>query len=252
MGIEKKFIKDAIAKYKVSKFLEKELDRSGFSGVTIQRTPIVTRIEVEVTRPGRVIGKKGKNIKKITDTVRNEFGIDNPQIAVVETPNPILNPRLVAKRACRYIEIGKKVKPVLNGLLKEIMGAGAMGAEIVASGKLAGKGGRARSFRVLAGYIPKAGEPTRLVRKDHYAAYPKAGAIGIYVRIVPPGTIFPDKKTDQVIEIPKVISAAEEADKVKRRGEDDDDNNDKKEGDNKKRTAPPRRKRKPPARKGRR
>ncbi|MCC7552815.1 30S ribosomal protein S3 [Candidatus Micrarchaeota archaeon] len=235
MTIERKFIQDSIAKYKVSKFLEKELDKSGFSGVNIQRTPIVTRIEVEVTRPGKVIGKKGKNISKITETIKEEFGMDNPQIAVIETPYPILNPILVAKRACRYIEMGKKVKPILNGLLKEIMSSGAMGAEIVASGKLAGKGGRARSFRVLAGYIPKSGEPTRLVRKAHYAAYPKAGAIGIYVRIVPPGTKFPDKEIGQKIEIPKIISKAEEIEQVKKRGDEETD-------ETKKRSAPPRRK----------
>lgn len=249
MTIERKFIEDSIAKYKVSKFLEKELDKSGFSGVNIQRTPVVTRIEVEVTKPGKVIGKKGKNIAKITNVIKNEFGMDNPQIAVIETPTPILNPILVAKRACNYIEMGKKVKPILNGLLKEIMSAGAMGAEIVASGKLAGKGGRARSFRVLAGYIPKSGEPTRLVRKAHYAAYPKAGAIGIYVRIVPPGTIFPDKEIGRKIEIPKVISRAEEIEKVKRRGEDENEKTEDTEK-NKKRTVPP--KRKAPVKRGRR
>ncbi|MFA5382725.1 MAG: 30S ribosomal protein S3 [Candidatus Micrarchaeia archaeon] len=248
MAIERKFIKDSIAKYKVSKFLEKELDRSGFSGVNIQRTPIVTRIEVEVMKPGKVIGKKGKNIKKITDIIKDEFGMDNPQIAVVETPNPILNPILVAKRACRYIEMGKKVKPILNGLLKEIMSSGAMGSEIVASGKLAGKGGRARSFRVLAGYIPKSGEPTRLVRKAHYAAYPKAGAIGIYVRIVPPGTIFPDKETGQKIEIPKIISGAEEIENIKRRGEDNEETNG--EDDKKKRIAPLKKRKMPMKKKG--
>ncbi len=252
MAIERKFIKDAIGKYKVSKFLEKELDKSGFSGVNIQRTPIVTRIEVEVTRPGKVIGKKGKNINKITNIIKDEFNMDNPQIAVIETQTPILNPILVAKRACRYIEMGKKVKPILNGLLKEIMGSGAMGAEIVASGKLAGKGGRARSFRVLAGYIPKSGEPTRLVRKAHYAAYPKAGAIGIYVRIVPPGTKFPDKAEGQKIEIPKVISKAEEVEKVKRRGEGDNNDDENKDENNKKRNAPPKRKKAPPKGRGRR
>jgi ribosomal protein S3 len=35
-------------------------------------------------------------------------------------------------------------------------------------------------------------------------AYPKYGAIGVRVRIVPPGTVFPDRQVGK-IEIPKSI-----------------------------------------------
>ena len=57
MGIEKKFIEDSISLYRVSQFLETELDRAGFSRVLIQRTPMVTSINLEVMNPGKVIGK---------------------------------------------------------------------------------------------------------------------------------------------------------------------------------------------------
>jgi len=45
------------------------------------------------------------------------------------------------------------------------------------------------------------------VRVGHVTAYPKSGAIGVLVRIVPPGTVFPDKVVTK-IELPKVIAAA--------------------------------------------
>jgi len=210
MAVERKFIEDAIARFKVADFLEKELDRAGFSRVEIQRTPMVTRIAVEVTNPGRVIGKKGRSIRDLTDAVHSEFGIENPQISVVEVANPDLEPRLVAKRVVKLIEMGKNTRRILHAALKTVMSAGALGAEIVASGKIAAKGGRARSLRVSAGYIPKSGEPGRLVRVAHVTAYPKSGAIGVLVRIVPPGTEFPDKKVLKPVELPRVISAAEE------------------------------------------
>jgi small subunit ribosomal protein S3 len=210
MGVEKKFIEDAITRYKVSDFLERELDRAGFSRVNIQRTPMVTRIAVEVTNPGRVIGKKGKTINDLNDAIKSEFRIDNPQISVVETTKPELEPRLVAKKACRHIEMGKNIRAIMHFLIKDIMNAGALGAEIIASGKIAAKGGRSKSFRVIAGFIPKAGEPMRLVREAHVTAYPKSGAIGVLVRIVPPGTVFPDKAATQKVELPKIIAAAEE------------------------------------------
>ena len=208
--VEGKFIEDAITRYRVSKFLETELDRAGFSRVEIQRTPMVTRIAVEVTNPGRVIGKRGKSIQDLTDAITREFKIENPQISVVESANQNLEPRLVAKKICRFIEMGKKIRAILHASLRDIMSAGALGAEIVASGKVAAKGGRSKRFRLMAGFIPKAGEPARLVAKSHVTAYPKSGAIGVLVRIVLPGTEFPDKVSGSKPELAKVIMAADE------------------------------------------
>ncbi len=209
MTIEKKFIDSPIEKYRVMKFLEKELDKAGVANIDIQRTPVVTRISIEVLNPGRVIGRKGKTINTLTETLKTKFGLENPQISVVESRNPSLEPRLVAKKAAKYIEMGKKVRAVLHYLLREVIRAGALGAEIVAAGKIGAKGARAKSLRVVAGYIPKAGEPARLIRVAHLAANTRSGVIGILVRIVPPGTVFPDKKTTQVV-LPKVIEAATE------------------------------------------
>ena len=208
--IESKFIEAAITRYRVSKFLEFELDRAGFSRVDIQRTPMVTRIAVEVTNPGRVIGKRGKSIQDLTDAITREFKIENPQISVVESTNQNLEPRLVAKKICRFIEMGKKIRSILHMALRDTIRSGALGAEIVASGKIAAKGGRSKCFRVMSGYIPKAGEPARLVAVSHVTAYPKSGAIGVLVRIVLPGTVFPDKKVGAKIEIPKIIASADD------------------------------------------
>lgn len=206
--VEEKFIEDAITRYRVGKYLEAELDRAGFSRVAIQRTPMVTRIAVEVTNPGRVIGKRGKTIQDLTDAINHRFKIDNPQISVVESMHQNLEPRLVAKKICRFIEMGKKIRAILHASLRDIIASGALGAEIVASGKIAAKGGRSKCFRVMSGYIPKAGEPARQVAESHVTAYPKSGAIGVLVRIVLPGTVFPDKVKGAKIEIPKVIAAA--------------------------------------------
>ncbi|VVC02983.1 30S ribosomal protein S3 [Candidatus Bilamarchaeum dharawalense] len=207
MIYQEKLIEEPFSKYQVMKFLEKKLDRAGLASVDIQRTPLVTRITLEVTNPARIIGKKGRLINELTDTIKTEFKIENPQISVVEVREPFLEPRMVAKRAGKYIEMGKKVRAVLHYLLREVIRAGALGAEIVAAGKIGAKGARAKSLRVVAGYIPKAGEPARLIRVAHLSANTRSGVIGILVRIVPPGTVFPDKQATKVV-LPKVIEAA--------------------------------------------
>ncbi len=209
MLYQEKLIEEPFSKYQIMKFLEKKLDRAGLANVDIQRTPLVTRITLEVTNPARIIGRKGRLINELTATIKEEFKIDNPQVSVVEVREPFLEPRMVAKRAARYIEMGKKVRAVLHYMLREIIKAGALGAEIVAAGKIGAKGARAKSLRVVAGYIPKAGEPTRLIRTAHINANTRSGVIGVLVRIVPPGTVFPDKEAEKIV-LPKVIEAATE------------------------------------------
>ncbi|MCL4372129.1 30S ribosomal protein S3 [Candidatus Marsarchaeota archaeon] len=204
MGIEMKFIDDSIIKMNISKYLSSELSRAGFSRVEIQKTPVLTRITVYVLNPGRVIGRVGKNINELTETIKNKFSINNPQISVVEIQNKMLEPLLVAKDITFKLERSINPRKIIQFTLKSIMENGALGAEIIISGKLAAKGARAKVIRKSVGYIPKAGDITNLVLEGRATAYPKYGAIGVKVRIVPPGTVFPDREI-KAIEIPKSI-----------------------------------------------
>ena len=204
MTIERKFIDNSIIKLNISRYLQKELQRAGFSRVEIQKTPVLTRITVYVLSPGKVIGKGGQTIDRLTDTIKNKFKVQNPQINVMEVENKMLEPMLVARDIAEKFERGLNARKVIQGALKTIIENGALGAEIIASGKLAAKGARAKSIRKSIGYIPKAGNITELVREAAATSYPKYGAIGVKVRIVPPGTVFPDREM-KPLEIPKSI-----------------------------------------------
>lgn len=209
MVVERKFIEDALARYRVEMFLREKLERVGLSGVTIQRTPMVTRITVEVANPGRLIGKKGRSIKKLTDVIAQEFGVKDPQIAVVPVENVELEPQLMGRFIARNIETGRPIRPTIHSALKKIMDAGALGAEIRVSGKIVAKGGKAKSLRVAAGYLPKAGEVTELLKKASVIARPQYGAVNVAISITPPGVSFPDKEIKKV-ELARVIKYAEE------------------------------------------
>jgi small subunit ribosomal protein S3 len=204
MAIERIFIEDAIIKYEISKFLSTTLSRAGFSRVEIQKTPVITRITVYVLNPGRVIGKGGKTIDALTDATKEKFKMKNPQISIIEVDNKMLEPLLVAKEIADKLERGINFRKIIKGTLRSIIENGALGAEIIIGGKLAAKNARAKTSRKSVGYIPKAGDVTNLVREGVATAYPKYGAIGVKVRIVPPGTVFPDREM-KPIEIPKSI-----------------------------------------------
>lgn len=204
MTIERVFIQDAMIKYRISKYLNKELARAGFSRVEIQKTPVLTRITVYVLRPGLVIGRAGSTIDTLTDNIKKMFTVENPQISVVEVTNKMLEPLLVAKDIIFRLERGQNARKIIQQTLKSVIENGAIGAEIIVSGKLAAKGAKARQIKKSVGYIPKAGNVTELVLEGYAAAYPQYGAIGVKVRIVPAGTKFPDREVRK-LEIPKAI-----------------------------------------------
>ncbi len=206
MAVEKKFIKTALADLAVKMFLEKELERAGVSKVEIQKTPIATRISIFVRRPGIVVGKRGKAIKDLCDDLQARFEIENPQIEVVEVEKPDLDARLVAERVGKQIELKPRIKPIMRIALRDVMNAGALGAEIRVAGKVVGKGAKAKALTVRDGYLKKSGEAMKLVNVGHYTTYLKAGAIGITVKIVPPGTVFADQVS--AIKIPETPADA--------------------------------------------
>lgn len=191
--IERKFIREGLNRSKLNAYLRKRLKRAGYVGVNIQKTPIMTRLAIKVERPGLVIGRKGSTIRELTANIQEKFKLDNVQIKVDEVSVPELDPAVMARRIAASLEKGMNFRRILHWSLEKIMKSGAKGAEIVVSGKLIGKGGKARTERVSAGYLKKAGEPSKLVAEARTQAIKKAGTIGVTVRIVPPDVIFPDK-----------------------------------------------------------
>ena len=191
--IERVFVKQGIRRIELENYLKKELDRAGFTGLEIVKTPLVTRIVLNVVRPGLAIGKEGQNIRQLTEDIGTKFGVDNPQLEIQETPQAELNAVAVVNKMAALLERGFSWRSIAFRTVRDVMGAGAQGVELVLKGKLAGKGGRKRKQRIAEGYMKKVGAQTELVDYAKASAYPKAGAIGIKLRIIRPGVVFPDK-----------------------------------------------------------
>ncbi len=191
--IEKTFVKQGIKKVQLHQYLKQELGRAGFTGFDMVKTPLVTRIVVNVSRPGLAIGKGGQNIRTLTETIAKEYSVENPQIEIKEITAPDLDAKSMADKMKTAIERGFAWRSVAFKAIQDIERAGAMGLEIILSGKLAGKGGRKRQVRFAKGYMKKVGDQVQLVDEAKVTTYPKVGAIGVTVRIIRPGTFFPDK-----------------------------------------------------------
>ncbi len=201
MAVERKFVQDGFTKALVNEYLAKELERAGYGGMIMNRTPMGTQITVYAEKPGMVIGKGGKLIRKITRDLDRRFHLDNPQIDVQDVGKGDLNSQVVANRLASSLERGWYFRKAGQSMLRRVMDSGARGCEIVISGKLTGP--RSRTEKFIAGYIKHSGKPALdIVDKGYSVAVKKLGVIGCQVRIIPPDVTPPDQFKIVQLQVP--------------------------------------------------
>jgi small subunit ribosomal protein S3 len=192
VSVVKHFITDSIKKTEIDEFLQKKLERAGYGGVTISKTPLGTHIVVYAMRPGLVIGRGGETIRELASILEEKFKVSNPQISVSEIEIPELNAYVVASRVAGALQRGVHFRRAGFWSLNQVMEAGALGAEIVISGKLRTE--RARYEKFKAGYLVKCGDPSiKYMQRAEVHVQLKPGIFGVRVKIMPPDAIFPDK-----------------------------------------------------------
>jgi len=218
MAIERKFVQENQKRVLLKEFLMNESERAGFGGLKIQRTPMGTLITMQIERPGLIIGRGGKRIKELTETIENKFKVENPQIEIEEVGSGIaLNAHLMAQKVASALERGWHFRRVGHSTVRRIMDAGARGCQIIISGKLTGA--RHRTEKFTAGYIKYCGEVAKEVMEEGMAvAITKPGIIGVKVRLMRPDAKLPDeveileeKKEEIKKEITKEVIEKEEA-----------------------------------------
>jgi len=192
MSIVKRFITESIKRTEIDEFLQKKLERAGYGGVNLSKTPLGTHVVIYAMRPGLVIGRGGETIKELASSLEENFKLSNPQISVSEIEVPEFNALVVANRVSSALQRGVHFRRAGFWAMNQVMEAGALGCEIVISGKLRTERARFEKFR--AGYFPRCGEPAlQFTKKAEAHVQLKPGMIGVRVKIMPPDAQFPDK-----------------------------------------------------------
>ena len=192
--IEREFVAHKTKEYYIKKYVEEQLKNVGISQIRLKKIPLGEKIIIDTSRPSLVVGSKGANIRNLTKDLKKKFNLENPQIEINEIKNIYLDAAIVAEQIASSLERfgSARFKGVGHKTMENVMNAGAMGIEIILSGKI--PGARAKSWRFYQGYLKKCGDiAVSGVRTVHRSALLKSGIIGIKVSIMPPDLILPDK-----------------------------------------------------------
>ncbi len=201
----------------VEEFIDKRIPGAGHSRTEIKRTPMGEKVIIHAAKPGLVVGRKGQNIRDLTDQLKRQFEMENPQVEISEVEHVYLDPNIVAERVANALERygPMRFKNIAHNMLENVIDAGALGIEILISGKI--PGARAKSWRFFQGYLKKSGSVNQNdIKHAKKTALLKTGIVGIQVKIMTADVVLPDhiiifdeedKKKTQVEELRKVAKA---------------------------------------------
>ncbi|MDY6789331.1 MAG: 30S ribosomal protein S3 [Candidatus Nanohaloarchaea archaeon] len=207
--IEKKFVDKKIRRASLEEYLDRELDASNYSHIDVTKTSTSTKISLYSEKPGLVIGRGGHRIKEITEKLKNDFGIENPQVDVNKVENPDTDAAVVAKNVQDWLEKGGHPKRVGNTYVRRVREGGAAGVQIEISGKLSGSRGRTEKF--TSGYVKKCGETAgENVDYAYVEAVTQPGALGVKVRIMKEVPDYMKRQRVEFEEEEEIVEEAEE------------------------------------------
>ena len=212
--IERQIVAQKSKERAIEEFVFSYLGRVSCSHIMMQRTPLGEKISVYTSRPGLIVGKKGSNIKKLTELLKAKFNMENPQLEVVEITNPFIDAASVARSLISGFErFGpKRFKAMAYRALEDALKAGARGIEIVISGRGV-PSERAKSWRFSAGYLKKSGDiSANYVDRSYEYCNLRSGTIGIKVSILHPEVVLPDdvKIKEEKVEVKLEVKKEEE------------------------------------------
>merc|ERR1712023_120161 len=184
---KRKFVADGVFYAELHELLVRELAEDGYSGVEVRQTPARHEIIIRATRTQNVLGEKGRRIRELTAVVQKRFNF--PAGSVELYAEKVLNRGLCAvaqAESLRYKLLGGlAVRRACYGVLRLIMESGALGCEVIVSGKLRAQ--RAKSMKFQDGYMIKAGNPCRhFIDSAVRHVLLRQGVLGIKVNIMLP------------------------------------------------------------------
>lgn len=175
-----KYLSDDLA---IRKFVSGKYTEAGIAKVEIERAAKQLVVKLHTARPGKIIGKQGKEIELLREEIRKVVKSSDRSIKVdvYEVKNPDLNAKLASLNVAQQLEKRVSFRRAMKKVMQQVMKAGAKGVKVRVSGRLNGAE-MARTEWYLESRVP-----LHTLRADIDYGFSEAfttyGAIGVKVWI---------------------------------------------------------------------
>lgn len=122
----------------VRSYLKKRLAQASVSRVQIERTAGNANITIHTARPGLVIGKKGEDIERLRNEIKEKMGLHKVHINIEEIRKPELDAQLVAEGVAQQLERRIMFRRAMKRAVSNSMRLGALGVRVNVAGRLNG------------------------------------------------------------------------------------------------------------------
>jgi small subunit ribosomal protein S3 len=181
--------------HRIRNFIKHRTGKGNVSRVEIERAANRIKVTIFTARPGAIIGRGGKGIDELTDTLNRLVRRDDPtsvvQVNVTEVRQPELDAQLVAENVAVQLEKRISHRRAMRQAMTRVMRLNGRGIKIMVSGRLGGSE-IARSEGDKTGKIP-----LHTIRADiDYGvatAHTMYGSVGVKVWIYK-GEVLPEKR----------------------------------------------------------
>lgn len=122
---------------KIRKYIKEKLYHAGVGRVEIERAAKQVRVNIYTARPGIIIGKKGAEIDKLKNDLKN-FIQKNVYLNIREIRKAEMDAQLVAENVALQLERRVAFRRAMKKSVQSALRFGAKGIKIQCSGRLAG------------------------------------------------------------------------------------------------------------------
>lgn len=128
--------------HQIRVFIKRRTGLGNVSRVEIERAANRVKVTIFTARPGAIIGRGGKGIDELTDTlnrmVRAKDKTNVVQVNVTEVRQPELDAQLVAENVCQQLEKRISHRRAMRQAMTRVMRMNGRGIKIQVSGRLGG------------------------------------------------------------------------------------------------------------------
>ena len=189
--------------HRIRNFIRSRVGLGNVSRVEIERAANRIKVTIFTARPGAIIGRGGKGIDELTDTLNRMVRREDPtsvvQVNVTEVRQPELDAQLVAENICMQLEKRVSHRRAMRQAMTRAMRMNGRGMKVQVSGRLNGSEIARREGDKVAKI------PLHTLRADIDYGFATArtvyGSIGCKVWIYK-GEVLPEKRLAQEMAAP--------------------------------------------------